>query len=110
MANVFINNEMAAINLNDRRRDVARDICRTYDVTLSVEALHAFASILVPIKVLRGHKLVSEGEVCNNMFYVDKGMVLQYYKKNNTTVTEHISHEGDMVICIESYFSVSLLR
>ena len=38
------------------------------------------------------------------MFYVDKGMVLQYYKKNNTTVTEHISHEGDMVICIESYF------
>jgi CRP-like cAMP-binding protein len=95
---------MAAINLNDRRRDVARDICRTYDVTLSVEALHAFASILMPMKVLRGYKLVNEGEVCGSMFYVDKGMVLQYYKKNNTTVTEHISHEGDMVVCIESYF------
>ena len=24
---------MAAINLNDRRRDVARDICRIYEVT-----------------------------------------------------------------------------
>lgn len=95
---------MAAINLNDRRRDVAREICRNYDVPLSVEALHAFANILVPMKVLRGHKLVNEGEVCNSMFYVEKGMVLQYYKKNNTTVTEHISHEGDMVICIESYF------
>ena len=95
---------MPAINLNDRRRDVARDICRAYNVTLSVEALHAFANILVPLKVLRGYHLVSEGDVCNNMFYVDKGMVLQHYKKNNATVTEHISHEGDMVICIESYF------
>ncbi len=91
------------MNLNDRRREVAREICRIYDVTLSVEALHAFADILVPFKVLRGHKLVNEGEVCNYMFYVEKGMVLQYYKKNNTTVTEHISHEGDMVICIESF-------
>ena len=91
------------MNLNDKKRDVAREICRSYDVTLSVEAMHAFANILVPLKVLRGHKLVSEGEVCNHMYYVEKGMVLQYYKKNNATVTEHISHEGDMVICIESF-------
>lgn len=92
------------MNLNDRRRDVARDICRHYDLTLSVEAMHAFANILVPFKVLRGHKLVDEGQVCNYMYYVDKGMVLQYYRKNSTIVTEHISHEGDMVICIESFF------
>lgn len=92
------------MNLNDRRRDVAREICRIYDVKLSVEALHAFTNILVPMKVLRGHKLVSEGQVCNHMFYVDRGMVLQYYTKNNATVTEHISHEGDMVVCIESFF------
>lgn len=92
------------MNLNDRRRDVARDICRCYNTTLSVDALHAFADILVPLKVLRGHRLVSEGEVCNQMFYVEKGMVLQQYTKNGVTVTEHISHEGDMVICIESFF------
>lgn len=92
------------MNLNDKRRDVAKEICRCYDMKLSVEALHAFANILVPFKVLRGHKLVNEGEVCNYMFYVDRGMVLQYYTKNHVTVTEHISHEGDMVICIESFF------
>lgn len=95
---------MATLNLNDRRRDVSREICRIYGVTLSVEALHAFASILVPTKVLRGVKLVAEGEVCNSMYYLDRGMVLQTYKKNHATVTEHISHEGDMVVCIESYF------
>ena len=92
------------MNLNDRRRDVAREICRSYEITLSVEALHAFANILMPLKVLRGHQLVSEGEVCNSMYYVERGMVLQHYTKNGASVTEHISHEGDMVICIESFF------
>lgn len=92
------------MKLNERRRDVAREICRKYGATLSVEALHTFADILQPLKVLRGHKLVAEGDVATSMFYVEKGMVLQHYKKNKTTVTEHIYLEGDMVICIESFF------
>ena len=92
------------MKLDEPRRDVAREICRKYGVTLSVEALHAFADILQPQKVLRGHKLVAEGDVATIMFYVERGMVMQYYKKNDITVTEHISIEGDMVICIESFF------
>lgn len=92
------------MNLNEHRRDVARDICRKYGAVLSVEAMHAFADILQPMKVLRGHKLVAEGDVATDLFYVEKGMVLQYYMKNNLKVTEHISLEGDMVICIESFF------
>lgn len=92
------------MNLNEHRRDVAREICRKYGAVLSVEAMHAFADILQPMKVLRGHKLVAEDDVATNMFYVEKGMVLQHYMKNNQKVTEHISLEGDMVICIESFF------
>ncbi|MCH5176082.1 MAG: Crp/Fnr family transcriptional regulator [Prevotellaceae bacterium] len=92
------------MKLNEQRRDVAREICRKYGVTLSVGALHAFADILEPMKVLRGHRLVDEGDVATSMFYVERGMVLQYYKKNGSMVTEHISHEGDMVISIESFF------
>lgn len=91
-------------NSIDLRKEAAKEICRNYGVALSVVGLKEFADILVPFKVLRGHYLVSEGEVCGHMFYVQKGLVLQYYKKNNTEVTEHISHEGDMVICIESFF------
>ena len=90
--------------LNDKKKDLAREICRSYGTSLSVEVLRAFSNILVPFKVLRGHKLVDEGDVCNHMYYVEKGMVLQHYTKNGVNVTEHISHEGDMVICIESFF------
>ena len=92
------------MKLNEQRKDVAREICRIYGVTLSVGALNAFANILQPQKLLRGHQLVSEGDVCNAMYFVVRGMVLQYYMKNNAMVTEHIRHEGDMVICIESFF------
>lgn len=92
------------MKLNEQRKDVAREICRIYGVTLSVGALNAFANILQPQKLLRGHQLVNEGDVCNAMYFVVRGMVLQYYMKNNAMVTEHISHEGDMVICIESFF------
>lgn len=90
--------------LNDKKKDLAREICRSYGTSLSVEVLRAFSNILVPSKVLRGHKLVDEGDVCNHMYYIEKGMVLQHYTKNGVNVTEHISHEGDMVICIESFF------
>ncbi len=92
------------MGLNDKKKDLAREICRSYGTSLSVEVLRAFSDILVPYKVLRGHKLVDEGEVCNHMYYIEKGMVLQHYTKNGVNVTEHISHEGDMVICIESFF------
>lgn len=91
------------MDLNEQRRDVAREICRTYDVTLDVDTLHAFADMLVPFKVLRGHRLVNVGEVCNYMYYVKRGLVLQSYTKNGMEVTEHISHEGDIVFCIESF-------
>lgn len=92
------------MNLNDRRRDVAKEICRSYGVTLSVGVLRAFADILMPMKVLRGHRFVNEGDVCNYMFYVEKGMLMQHYKKNGMKVTEDIGHENDMVVCIESFF------
>ena len=44
-----------------------------------------------------------EGEVCKYMYYVDRGMVRQFYYKNNRDVTEHFSYEGRIVICIESF-------
>lgn len=92
------------MNPIEKKKEVAREICKSYGSNLSPDALNAFANILVPFKLLRGQNLVNEGDVCQYMFYVHKGLVLQYYSKNNTTVTEHISHEGDMVICIESFF------
>lgn len=89
----------------DASKEIALQICHSYNITLSHDSLDAFANIILPKKLLRGEEPVKSGEVCDYMYYVERGLVLQYYKKNGKTVTEHISHEGDMVICIESFYT-----
>ena len=88
----------------DTNKEIAKIICADYKVHLSNEALNAFAGILKPVKLLRGKSPFNKGEVCPCMYYVKRGLVLQHYEKNGVDVVEHISHEGGMVICIESFF------
>ena len=86
----------------DKRRDVAREIARLY-CTMSPKGIDTLASILIPMKVAKGEKLMVEGEVCKYMYFVERGMVRQFYFKNGRDVTEHFSYEGRIVICIESF-------
>lgn len=88
--------------MQDKRRDVARDIARGY-CTLSPAGIETLADILIPFKVSKNEKLMKEGEVCRYMYYVERGMVRQFYFKNGRDVTEHFSYEGRIVICIESF-------
>ncbi len=86
----------------DKRRDIAREIARRY-CTLSTQGITTLSELLVPYKVAKGEKLLKEGDVCKFMYYVEKGMVRQFYYKNGRDVTEHFSYEGRIVICIESF-------
>ncbi|MBE6275236.1 MAG: Crp/Fnr family transcriptional regulator, partial [Bacteroides sp.] len=56
-------------------------------------------------KYHKGDIILSEGEVCNNLLYIEQGLLRQYYVKHGKDVTEHLSYEGSGVVwCIESYF------
>ena len=86
----------------DLRRDIAREIARIY-CPLTPPAISVLASILVPLKFQKGETILEEGKVCRALYFVDKGMVRQYYYKNKKDVTEHFSFEGRIVFCIESF-------
>ena len=86
----------------DRRRDIAREIARLY-CPLSPEGCEALSTILRPMKFQKGETILREGAVCRALYYVDRGMVRQYYYKNKKDVTEHFSFEGRIVFCIESF-------
>ena len=88
-------------NTMDYRRDVAREIARRY-CRLEPHSIEVLASLLTPMKFLRGEVVLREGEECTCMYYVERGMVRQYYYKNGKDVTEHFSFEGRIVMCIES--------
>ena len=86
----------------DKLRDIAREIARGY-CTLTTQGITTLASILIPFKAQKGEKMLQEGDVCKFMYFVDKGMVRQFYYKGGRDVTEHFSYEGRIVICIESF-------
>jgi len=86
----------------DRRRDIAREIARIY-CTLTPSGVETLASILIPMKFQKGDTVMKEGDICKAMYFVEKGMVRQYYFKNKKDVTEHFSYEGRIVFCIESF-------
>jgi len=88
----------------EHAREVAREIGRIYS-TLSSEGIAELAGILIPVKYKKSEVVLPEGEVCRYMYYVQKGLVRQYYYKNGKEVTEHFSYEGRIVMCIESLFT-----
>ncbi len=84
--------------------DIARQMVSDYHLQADKESTHALADILICKKYKKGEMILNEGEVCKCMRYVEKGMLRQYYFKYEKDMTEHISYEKGVVICLESYF------
>lgn len=85
------------------KRDIARELARRYS-TMAHDELDILESILVPMKFARGEKMVEAGDVSDAIYYVERGMVREYYFKNNKSVTEYLAADGTIVMSIESLF------
>ena len=90
-------------DLTSTTRDIARELARKYS-TMTHDELDTLESILVPMKFTKGQTILAEGVVCRNIMYIAKGLVRQFYFKKEKEVTEHMSVEGGMIMCIESLF------
>ena len=90
-------------DLTSTTRDIARELARKYS-TMTHDELDTLESSLVPMKFAKGQTILAEGEVCRNIMYIAKGLVRQFYFKKEKEVTEHMSVEGGMIMCIESLF------
>ncbi len=84
-------------------RDIARELARKYS-TMTHEELDLLESILVPMKFAKNELILKEGDICENIYYVDKGLVRQFYFKNGKEVTEHLGVDRSIIMCIESLF------
>ena len=84
-------------------RDIARELARRYS-TMTHDELDVLESILVPIKYTKGEIALSEGKICKNFLYIDKGLMRQFYFKHGKEVTEHLAQDHTIVMCIESLF------
>ena len=89
--------------LQNTTRDIARELARKYS-TMTHDELDILESILVPMKFAKGEMILSEGDICRNIYYIDRGLVRQFYYKNEKEVTEHLGVDNTIVMCIESLF------
>ena len=92
---------MPAISMTPR--DVARELARRYS-TMTHDELDILESILVPKKFAKNDFVLREGEVCENIYWVVKGLVRQFYYKNGKELTEYMATENTILMCIESLF------
>lgn len=90
-------------DLNIPLRDIARELARRYS-TMTTEELSELEEIIVPLKFPKGSMILSEGETCENIYFLYRGLVRQYYYKNEREVTEHLGADGSIFMCIESLF------
>jgi CRP-like cAMP-binding protein len=68
------------------------------------DELDALESILVPMKFAKGEMILKEGEVCRNIYFIEHGLIRQFYYKNGKEVTEHLGEDHTIFMCIESLF------
>ncbi|MCR4602165.1 MAG: Crp/Fnr family transcriptional regulator [Prevotella sp.] len=90
-------------NLSLTPRDVARELARRYS-TMTHDELDMLESILIPRKYAKNELLLREGETCENIYWIVKGLVRQFYFKNGKELTEYMATENSIVMCIESLF------
>ena len=84
-------------------RDVARELARKYS-TMTLEELDLLENILVPMKFNKNQLILKEGEICENIYYINQGLIRQFYFKNGKEVTEHLGENRTIFMCIESLF------
>lgn len=87
----------------DQRHDVAIEMAKIYHI-LSPAGIEQLTNILVPMRYSKGEVILREGEVSKFIYFIRKGFLRQFYFKNGKDLTEHLSFEGDLVQCIESFF------
>ena len=93
---------MPSISFNSR--DIARELARRYS-TMTHDELDLLESILVPMKFAKNEKILDEGEVCEYIYWIAKGLVRQFYYKNGKEMTEYMATENHICMCIESLFN-----
>ena len=90
-------------NLSLTTRDVARELARRYS-TMTHDELDMLENILVPMKFPKGARILDEGQVCRSIYWVVKGLIRQFYFKNNKELTEYMATENTICMSIESLF------
>lgn len=85
--------------------DIIKSFGDKYGVRLSGASAEKLCSVLIRREYPKDEIILNIGQICRDLYIIEKGMIRQFYYKNGKDISEHFSCEGDIVLCIESLFS-----
>lgn len=85
-------------------KDIAQIISGKF-INLTDEELTAYAALMQKIELKKGEILIHQGAVAKGSYWVESGLLRQYYYKGGRDVTEHFASEGSGMMCIKSMFN-----
>ncbi len=74
-------------------------------INFSPESKQAINDVIIRQTYKKGHILCAPGEICQNLWFIEKGVGRIFYTRNNKEVTEMIMTEGYFLGSWESFFS-----
>lgn len=86
----------------EEKRKVAGKIAK-HTYPLSQSSLDQLANILVMRELSKNELFLKEGEIARSMGMVERGMVRQFYRKKTREITEHITYDDHLFVCLESF-------
>lgn len=90
-------------NANEDNMGIARRFTRRL-LELSTEELKLVAELFVRREVYKGELLLGENDIARDVFFVEKGLLRQFYFKEGRDITENFACDGDGAMCIVSLF------
>lgn len=94
------------MNLNNFNADASGPLFALTDAVFPVsdEAKKYIKDKIELVQVSKGTLLVSAGQHCDHLYFVNKGVLRGYVKQENKDITTWITAENELVTSISSYY------
>ena len=78
--------------------------CLRLQVQLSAASMAQLSGILIRKQYKKNEIVLDQYAFCTDIYFIEKGLLRQFYYKDSRDVSEHFSGELDIVMCLESLF------
>ncbi len=83
-------------------KEIIDRIIQRLNTEICLETRQQLAEITFKFELKKGEFLCQEGDICKHIYYVEKGLMRQFYRKKSIEVTEHLACDDYFCFSIES--------
>jgi len=87
------------------RNQIFRDDNFSANISLSATTQEELKSFFRVVKIQKKETLLTAGQTCNNIYFVKKGAIKQYYVSNDKEFIQNFFFEGSMACHFDSFLS-----